>query len=121
LTDKALLELVAESLTRAEQHVGAAREGLGHLRTIRIGRLAVSWQPAPARIDPVRLQSPGVSVYDVVNITHEMSVLESGLRVDQIITINGAFRIVADSRYFSLDFYRSAIAKFLERDSSQRR
>lgn len=88
-----------------------ARQLLSKMRTIRIGRLSVSWTEQPKRLDPVRIRSPYLGAYDVVELTHEAVVLEAGVRVDQVLRVQGYHRIVADSRFYSNDFYRSAIAK----------
>lgn len=67
----------------------------------------------PERLDPTRLRVPRLEVYDVVNLSAQTQSFDAGVRIDQVLEINGFFRIVADSRFYSHDFYRSAIAKDL--------
>ncbi len=66
------------------------------------------------RINPQRLASPLIGPHQALFVEDEVTVGNTGVHVDQVLTIDGQFRIVVESRFFSYDFYRRAIAKYQE-------
>jgi hypothetical protein len=110
-----VLEEAERAVDRARRDLEQARARLAQLHGVRIGRLNMHWE-SPQRLDPVRLAVPEVQVYDVVNLMAQPTNFgDAGVRIDQVLEINSMHRILADSRFYSLDFYRSAIAKDRER------
>jgi hypothetical protein len=49
-----------------------------------------------------------------VHLEQRETVSGDGVQIDQVLTVTGAVQIVADSRWYSNDLYRRAIAKFIE-------
>ncbi len=66
------------------------------------------------RINPGRLASPLIGPNQALFVEDVITVGDTGVQVDQVLTIDGQFRIVVESRFFSYDFYRRAIAKVQE-------
>lgn len=67
-----------------------------------------------AKLDAHRLGSTLISPNQIVLVEGEVTARDAGVQVDQVLTIDGRFRVVVDSRFFSYDFYSRAIAKFAE-------
>ena len=60
------------------------------------------------------MQHADLTAFDQILLEQQAMVLGDGVNVEQMITINGSVRFAADRRWFGMDFYRRAIAKFLE-------
>jgi hypothetical protein len=114
------IDEIAQDVAAAENRITRARSRLQSLRNIRIGRLVVGWE-RPWRLDPVRAQLLDyVAPYDTVELTQVVQGSDAGMRIEQVLTIQGAVRLVVESRFYSYDFYRRAIAKFEEGLAAQR-
>ena len=105
-------EELAWALDVAQDRVTLARQLLSMIRSVRIGRLSITWQDIPKRLDPVRLGHPSIRPYDLVEVRQEAHVGDAGVSVNQVLYIQGTYRIVAETRFYSHEFYRQAIAKF---------
>lgn len=102
-----LSEAIIE-VRRASRALDRAQRQLGQLRGVQVGALSLNYS-SPIRIPPAQLDE---AIDVILHVEHRGQVNQAGVNFQQLLVVNGAIQIVAESRFYSNDFYRSAIAKF---------